>query len=191
MVSRCVNNSGLPILFLSAKSEQSDRLLGLISGAVDYVPKPFNTNELLLKLTNILINRRKQQQRLLNIRLMSSASDVPEKTTDEKINPLLEQIIDVVAKNYQDSEFSIEKMASLLFVSQSTLIRRSKSIIGKTPIEVLNEYRLNKAKGLLMSARDEMSVADIAFEVGFSDPAYFTRKYKDFFGFTPSETPKS
>ena len=184
-------NSGLPILFLSAKSEQSDRLLGLISGAVDYVPKPFNTNELLLKLTNILINRRKQQQRLLNIRLMSSASDVPEKTTDEKINPLLEQIIDVVAKNYQDSEFSIEKMASLLFVSQSTLIRRSKSIIGKTPIEVLNEYRLNKAKGLLMSARDEMSVADIAFEVGFSDPAYFTRKYKDFFGFTPSETPKS
>ena len=122
---------------------------------------------------------------------MSSASDVPEKTTDEKINPLLEQIIDVVAKNYQDSEFSIEKMASLLFVSQSTLIRRSKSIIGKTPIEVLNEYRLNKAKGLLMSARDEMSVADIAFEVGFSDPAYFTRKYKDFFGFTPSETPKS
>jgi AraC-like DNA-binding protein len=116
---------------------------------------------------------------------------VPEKTTDEKINPLLEQIIDVVAKNYQDSEFSIEKMASLLFVSQSTLIRRSKSIIGKTPIEVLNEYRLNKAKGLLMSARDEMSVADIAFEVGFSDPAYFTRKYKDFYGFTPSETPKS
>ena len=130
-------NSGLPILFLSAKSEQSDRLLGLISGAVDYVPKPFNTNELLLKLTNILINRRKQQQRLLNIRLMSSASDVPEKTTDEKINPLLEQIIDVVAKNYQDSEFSIEKMASLLFVSQSTLIRRSKSIIGKTPISLL------------------------------------------------------
>lgn len=184
-------NSGLPILFLSAKSEQSDRLLGLISGAVDYVPKPFNTNELLLKLTNILINRRKQQQRLLNIRLMSGASEVPEKTTEEKINPLLEQIIDVVAKNYQDSEFSIEKMASLLFVSQSTLIRRSKSIIGKTPIEVLNEYRLNKAKGLLMSARDEMSVADIAFEVGFSDPAYFTRKYKDFFGFTPSETPKS
>ena len=49
------------------------------------------------------------------------------------------------------------------------------SRIGKTPIEVLNEYRLNKAKGLLMSARDEMSVADIAFEVGFSDPAYFTR----------------
>ena len=184
-------NSGMPILFLSAKSEQSDRLLGLISGAVDYVSKPFNTNELLLKLSNILTNRRKQQQRLLNVKLMGGGTDVPESDSEEKINPLLEQIINVVEENYKDSEFTIEKMAGALCVSQSTLIRRAKSMIGKTPVEVLNEYRMNKANTLLKSSRGEMSISDIAFEVGFSDPAYFTRKYKEHFGYTPSDTAKS
>ena len=82
-------------------------------------------------------------------------------------------------------------MAGLVFVSQSTLIRRAKSMIGKTPVEILNEYRLNKANALLKNSRDGMTIADIAFEVGFSDPAYFTRKYKEFFGFTPSETGKT
>jgi DNA-binding response OmpR family regulator/anti-sigma regulatory factor (Ser/Thr protein kinase) len=186
-------NSGMPILFLSAKSEQSDRLLGLISGAIDYVPKPFNSSELLLKLTNILTNRRKQQQRLLNVRMLNGTvvEDSVVEDVEEKINPLLEQILEVIENNYKDSEFSIEKMAGLVFVSQSTLIRRAKSMIGKTPVEILNEYRLNKANALLKNSRDGMTIADIAFEVGFSDPAYFTRKYKEFFGFTPSETGKT
>ena len=186
-------NSGMPILFLSAKSEQSDRLLGLISGAIDYVPKPFNSSELLLKLTNILTNRRKQQQRLLNLRMLNGTvvEDSVVEDVEEKINPLLEQILEVIENNYKDSEFSIEKMAGLVFVSQSTLIRRAKSMIGKTPVEILNEYRLNKANALLKNSRDGMTIADIAFEVGFSDPAYFTRKYKEFFGFTPSETGKT
>lgn len=184
---------GVPLLFLSAKTDESDRLMGLLSGAVDYIPKPFSSNELLIKVNNILSNRRKQQVRLLqqNISVPSSNTEttieeVIEKK-EERMNPFLQKMVEEIAKKYKESDFSIETLAESMNVSQSTLARKIKSITGKTPIEILVEYRLNAAMSMLKENEEGLQINEIAYECGFTDPAYFTRKFKDFFGHTPRE----
>ena len=165
--------------------------MGLLTGAVDYIPKPFSSNELLIKINNILSNRRKQQIRILqqNISTLSTGGEngetSKEEDKEEKMNPFLQRMVDEIAKNYKESNFSIETLAETLNVSQSTLARKIKSITGKTPIEILVEYRLNAALSLLKSNEEGLQINEIAYECGFTDPAYFTRKFKEFFGYTP------
>ena len=180
----------IPFLFLSAKNEQSDRLLGLLSGAIDYIPKPFSVSELMVKVNNILRIRQKQQTRLLQETYYRS-SDAPQppkqekEEKEEKINPFLTKLMECMEHHYQESEFSMENLASEVGMSQSTLSRRTRTLVGKTPVELMNEYRLNKAMNLLKEGGDS-NIAEIAYSVGYSDPAYFTRKFKDFFGILPS-----
>lgn len=191
-MAKMENLYGVPLLFLSAKTDESDRLMGLLSGAVDYIPKPFSSNELLIKVNNILNNRRKQQQRLLQQNMISASEGTQKGTEEEKaapseerMNPFLQKMVEEIAKNYKESDFSIETLAETLNVSQSTLARKIKSITGKTPIEILVEYRLNAALNLLKNNSEELQINEIAYECGFTDPAYFTRKFKEFFGYTP------
>lgn len=186
---------GVPLLFLSAKTDESDRLMGLLSGAVDYIPKPFSSNELLIKVNNILSNRRKQQLRLLQQNISSSqdgsvaqpsTAEIIEKK-EERMNPFLQKMVKEISLKYKESDFSIETLAESMNVSQSTLARKIKSITGKTPIEILVEYRLNAAMTMLKENEEGLQINEIAYECGFTDPAYFTRKFKDFFGHTPRE----
>lgn len=194
----------IPILFLSAKSSESDRLLGLLTGAIDYIPKPFSQNELLIKLNNILSLRQKQQQRLLSEHIQTSTGVMPETEADaddeaeekvegeeisteqksEKINPLLQEMLDVIEKNYTDNTYSVERLADDMCMTKITLYRRVKTLSGQTPVELLNEFRLQKAMALLKEGN--IQVGDVAFKVGFSDPAYFTRRFRSFFNFPPS-----
>ena len=182
----------IPILFISAKNEDSDRLLGLLSGAIDYISKPFSQTELLIKLSNILNIRQKQQQKILSESLhkvnneKEDAASVPE-ADKQQMNPFLKDLLNVLSKRYTNSQLSIEDVANDMCVSQSTLNRKVRSITGKTPLEVLNEYRLNKALQLLKSTQTNVSVGDIAYMVGYNDPAYFTKKFREYFGYTPSK----
>lgn len=222
----------IPILFLSAKSSESDRLLGLLTGAIDYIPKPFSQNELLIKLHNILSLRQKQQQRLLSEQMLqktetaASAAEMAEKTEKaakaddapvapaavadtntrkaepdemaetagraadkaEKINPLLQEMVNVIERNYADSSYSVERLADDMCLTKITLYRRVKSLTGQTPVELINEYRLQRAMALLKEGNSQ--VGDVAFQVGFSDPAYFTRRFRSLFGFPPSAVKK-
>ena len=73
-----------------------------------------------------------------------------------------------------------------MFVSQSTLSRRTKSLLGKSPVELVGEFRLNKAMQVFKNQEEELNVSEVAYSVGFSDPAYFSRKFKEFFGVLPS-----
>ena len=202
----------VPILFLSAKSTESDRLLGLLTGAIDYIPKPFSRNELLIKLTNILSLRRKTQIKLLEEQMKRNAGiDIAEnadaaentqtetepaeatgpvnesaesQTKPEVMNPQLQQILDLVAKNYANSEYTVEKLADDMCMTKITLYRRVKTLAGKSPIDILSDYRLSKA--LQMLKETEIPIGDVAYQVGFSDPAYFTRRFKAYFGYPPS-----
>lgn len=199
--------SSVPFLFLSAKNEQSDRLLGLLSGAIDYIAKPFSQGELLMKVNNILRIRQNQQQRLLKEfyehlqqqeiqkPLMKSEkieSSEPQKDeikkpkAEEKLNPFVEKLMAEMTDKYADSTLSIQTIAFSMGMSQSTLSRRTKTLLGKAPVEVLNEFRLNKALLLLKEEDKDQNVSEVAYSVGFSDPAYFTRKFKEFYGFLPS-----
>jgi len=171
----------IPLIFLSARNSEEDRMEGFSSGAIDYISKPFSANELLAKVINILHWRRKQQQRVL----MGGNYQKEDGEEVPVINPLLKNVLDVIEANYTESEFSVEDLARELTMSKSTLIRRLKSITDKTPIEILSEYRLNKADALLR--KQDLPVKEVAFLVGFNDQYYFSRKYKEHFGYPPSK----
>ncbi len=170
----------IPLLFLSARNAESDRLLGLYKGAIDYISKPFYDKELLIKLNNILLLRRERQQRVLR----ENYEHLDEKTTEKELNPLLRALLKLVEERYSDSNFSADDMSTALAMSKSTFSRKLKSITDKTPTEILTEYRLHKAQDLLKQGN--MSVTEIAYSVGFNDPLYFSKKYKSYFGISPS-----
>ncbi|MBQ0030749.1 MAG: helix-turn-helix domain-containing protein [Bacteroidales bacterium] len=171
--------SNIPLLFLSAKTDNNVRLKGLSIGAIDYIGKPFADEELLLKISNFLARQQKLQRQVLDQTLVGGESEVEPET----INPLLEKIINLVKENYTNPQFSLPDIVQALGMSKATLCRRLKSITDKTPIEILTEYRLNLAKKLLSS--EDMSVSEVAFAVGFNDPSYFSRRFKEFFGTSP------
>ena len=179
----------IPILFISARNEESDRLLGLLSGAIDYIAKPFSQSELLLKLTNILDVRQKHQKKILSDYLCQEGGKETkeELASEEVINPFLKDFLEVIKEKYADSQTSIEDLAKGMAVSQPTLNRKIRSMTGKTPLEVLTEYRLNTALKMLQDAHSDANVSDVAYDVGFNDPSYFTKKFRDFFGYLPSK----
>lgn len=193
IIEQSVETEHIPLLFLSARNEDSDRLIGLKSGAVDYIPKPFRPEELLLKVCNILKMRQKQQQYILNqIMEERRGQTVEEEQSEEekrpkKVNPFVKQFLEVIEKRYTESDITIEDLAQDMFLSKSTLTRRTNSIIGKTPLEILNEFRLNEAMRQLKNADSETQISDVAYNVGFSDPAYFSRRFREYFGTKPSQ----
>lgn len=174
----------IPLLFISARNEEEMRVLGLRTGAIDYISKPFSQVELLLKLSNILTLRKKQQEKLM-AKLMTQGK--VEQEEEKSVNPFVKRVFEIVEQNYANGDFSIEDFAREAAVSQSTLSRKLKTLVNKTPLEILVEYRLNTAMNLIKQKDTETSISDIAYSVGFNDPAYFTRKFKEHFGMAPSK----
>ena len=116
--------------------------------------------------------------------LINKMNDETEQNS-EKVNPLLEQLMQVIETHYTNPNFSFDDIAQSLGMSKSTLIRRLKSLTDKSPVEILSEYRLNKAKKRLENSSE--SVSEVAYQVGFNDPLYFSRKFKEAFGISPSK----
>ncbi|MBQ4034451.1 MAG: response regulator [Paludibacteraceae bacterium] len=171
--------SNVPFLFISAINEEALRIRGLSRGAIDYIPKPFNEQEIIMKVCNVLSVLKKQQLSVL-LKAMNG-----EEQKKEEVNPLLDQLLDVVKEHYQEPGYSFDDIASALGLSKSTLTRRLKSLTDKSPVEILSDYRLNKAKQLLLSGSE--TVSDVAYAVGFNDPLYFSKKFKEAFGCPPSK----
>ena len=178
----------IPILFVSDKNEETDRLLGLLCGALDFMAKPFNQLELLLKLANILKVTQEQQKVILQRTMTSKMKNIMDNSQqEESIHPFLQSFVDAVRNSYQDSDTSPDTLSSALSVSKPTMNRKIKTLTGKTPMEWLTEYRLNKSLQLLQDHNEGRNISEIAYEVGFNDPSYFTKKFRDHFGVLPSQ----
>ncbi len=168
----------IPVVLLTAQNEQLAKLAGLQSGAVDYLTKPFDETELLMKLSNILTVRRRQQQKLIS--QAHQQAHVP-----DQVHPFLAQFLAIVEQQYRNPDLSIDDLARELAMSKATLWRRLSSIVDKSPNELLNEHRLHHARTLLQQRI--LNVSEVAYEVGFSDPRYFSRRFKELFGQSPSD----
>lgn len=186
--------SHIPFLFVSGRVEESDRLQGLSKGAIDYITKPFNQEELLIKLCSLFNYRALLRSHILAMIMQHSdtATNVGETTeqkTEDNIiieeNPFLNKFMELIRQKYTDSRVSVEDLAEEMNVSPSTLLRRIKIVVGKSPGQLLGEYRLNEAMRLLKSKK-YASVSDVAYEVGFSDLSYFSKKFKAYFGVSPT-----
>lgn len=182
--------SHIPILFLSGRNDESDRLLGLTNGAIDYIPKPFSHEELLAKLRSIF-KLRKQERAYLLAQLMKPKEEVQEESQPMvKEDPFVAKFMELVRERYMDAELSVDDLADVLCVSRSTMFRRVKMAVGKSPLELLSDYRLNEAMRQLKSKSYE-SVSDVAYAVGFSDPSYFSKRFKAYYGISPTQVEES
>lgn len=192
--------SHIPFLFLSARGDENDRLIGLTNGAIDYIPKPFSQEELFAKLRSILRLKKQERAYLLAQLMQPKQADtegaeengeepVEHSQSVEKENPFLTKFMDLIRERYANTELSVDDLADDLCVSRSTMFRRIKLLVGKSPVELLGEYRLNEAMRRLKES-DYESVYEIAYAVGFSDPSYFGKRFKSYFGITPKQVKK-
>lgn len=182
-LSKQEQTNHIPILFVSARTSENDRLRGLSSGAIDYICKPFDKEELQMKVGNILKLRQQNQQRLLKSYCQPTNADEKEKS--KEIDPYLQKLLTILEENLSNCDLNIDLIASKMASSQSTLNRKIKVLTGKSTIEILTQMRMTKAQALLKQGKE--NITEIAFATGYTDPSYFSRKYKEYFGYTPSK----
>lgn len=174
-----LQTSHIPVLMLTAYAMDEQRIQGYDSGADAYLTKPFNAKLLMTRIRNLIDNRK---------RLKSLAEDVTgggKQSLGEVDKGFVEKLKTLIDEKMGDSELSVEDLGAELGLGRVQLYRKTKSLTGYAPNELLRIARLRKAASLLASS--EKTVAEITYEVGFSSPSYFTKCYKDYFGESPSE----
>lgn len=170
--------SHIPVILLSAKHATESKLQGLELGADDYVTKPFNITILVLRIRKLIeLSRYNKSKGTID----PSPSEIVITSLDEK---LIEKAIKYVEDNISRSELSVEELSSELGMSRVHLYKKLLQITGKTPIEFIRVIRLKRAAQLLRES--QLHVSEVAFEVGFNNPKYFSRYFKEEFGVLPS-----
>ncbi len=171
----------IPILLLTAKAGKENKYLGIHAGADDYIEKPFNNELLVLKVKKLLENIKKLQERFSN-ELILQPNEIAFSTVDELFLTKLQKILDskLTNPNFNSTSFSKE-----MFLSRMQLHRKLKALFGLTTSEFILKQRLILATELL--SKKNISIAQIAYAVGFNDPAYFSKKFKNYYNCTPTE----
>ncbi|GIK22429.1 MAG: hybrid sensor histidine kinase/response regulator [Ignavibacteriota bacterium] len=172
----------IPIILLTAKSEQSDKIEGLKQGADDYLTKPYDAKELQIRIENLITIRKKLQQKYGNIQYAVKKMEKKQSNLDEEF---MSRAIAVVEKHLSEEDFSIEEFAGELNMSRVQLHRKLKALIGKSAGQYIRSARLAKAKQFIEEQKGNIS--EISYSVGFSSPAYFTKCFKEEFGYLPSD----
>ncbi len=169
----------LPVILLTALTTDDEQLTGLETGANDYMTKPFNFEILLSKIRNLLT-----QQALSKKTYQKQVDFKPQETTVESVNDkFIRQLSLQIEKHLSDSNYSVDQLSADMNMSRVGLYKKLVPLTGKSPVEVIRSYRLQKAKPLLES---QLSIAEVAYQVGFSNPKHFSKYFKQEFGILPS-----
>lgn len=168
----------IPVILLTAKASKRETVEGFASGADDYLTKPFDTSELIMRV-NAQINIRK------TIRDRIQFEQEVEGARRSKKSSFVNSIQTEVLNHLSKPEFSVEDLAKLLFMSRATLSRKCKDELGMSPRAYIVQTRMEHACNLLQA--DTLSVSEIAYAVGFESLAYFSRSFKKQLGKPPSE----
>ena len=177
--------SHLPVMLLTALSDERQQKHGISGGADDYIQKPFNMDFVKLKIIRVLEERERLREQLLrkleNGNLLLDKPDKPESMDDAFMRRFVERI----EEGYPDPDYNVEKLSDMLGLSRGHLYRKIKELTGTTPVDFLRNYRLSKAAALLRERR--YTVSEITYRTGFSSPAYFTKCFKAVYDVTPTE----
>ena len=183
-LKRDFKTSHIPIIMLTAKAAREDKMDGLEIGADDYLIKPFDADELLIRVKN-LIKIREQMREKFRTEMILKPRDIIVPST-EKV--FVEKVIDVVEKNIDNEKFGVDELSNAIGLSRSQLHRKLKAITDQSTTEFIRNYRLKRAADLIM--QDAGNMAEIAYQVGFSSQAYFTKSFTELFGCSPGEYKK-
>lgn len=174
--------SHIPVIMLTARADQADKLEGLETGADDYLVKPFDTKELLVRIANLLEQRRKLQDHYRRTLVALTPDALHMESMD---STFLQRIRQVVEANLDDENFSVVELGTQIGMSRSQLHRKCAALTGFAPNEIIRNMRLERARQLLESKSGNAS--EVAYLCGFSSPGYFSKCFKDYFGKLPSE----
>jgi signal transduction histidine kinase/ligand-binding sensor domain-containing protein/DNA-binding response OmpR family regulator len=178
------NTSHIPIVLLTARTTHDQKIEGLEIGADEYITKPFSYELLELRIRK-LIEQRKKLQQSLHLHYEIKPGEIGVTSLDEKF---IQKALDIVEKNISNTDYSVERMSRDMGVSRGHLYNKIMALTGKTPIEFIRIMRLKRAAQLL--GKSQLTVSEIAFEVGFNDPKYFSKYFKEEFNLSPSEYAK-
>jgi YesN/AraC family two-component response regulator len=173
--------SHIPVILITGKNDSLSRLEGLRAGVDDYLAKPFSTDELLLRIGN-LIEQRKHLAKRYRERMANNPIPAKKLSFDEQF---LQQVRATAESNLKDVTFSVSKMAEQMYVNRTYLLRKLKSLTGIAPNGYIKNLRMEKAAEMIRLKVN--TIAQIGYAVGFNDQSYFTKCFKKHFGITPSE----
>jgi signal transduction histidine kinase/DNA-binding response OmpR family regulator len=175
-----IKTSHIPIIMLTAKASEQSIVRGLETGADDYITKPFSTRILMTRIKNLIELRRQLQLKIQRQKMLLPA-EISVSSLDDKF---LKEFQDIIGKNLSDPEFNIDAMCKTLYMGRTTLFRKVQALTGETPNQFIQSYRLERAAQLLKA--NFGNITEVAFEVGFSNSAYFTKCFKEKFHQLPS-----
>lgn len=175
--------SHIPVIMLTAKNLEEHRAEGYEHGADSYITKPFHSKVLLARIENLL----RQRQLLKNLYqgAQEAEKEISESHLENRDKQFLKQLQAIIQKNLSDSEFGVEDMGQQIGLSRVQLYRKVKAMTGSSVVDLLRKARLAKARRLLETR--SMSVSEVAYEVGFSAPSYFTKCFKEEYGMLPGD----
>lgn len=186
-----VGTSHIPVLMLTACSLDEQRAEGYDSGADGYLAKPFNRQVLRSKCRSLIENRKRIKLSINSLPGLSAVNAAPKAKTSSVKTPgdidsdFYSQFVEIVNSDMGNPDLSVDELAARMGLGRSQFYRKIKALTNFSPVELLRDMRLNRARTLLTGT--EKTVSEIAYETGFSTPAYFTKCFRDAFGETPSE----
>ena len=166
----------IPVILLTAKASMADKKSGLLKGADAYLIKPFDKEELLIRVDQLLSLRKKMEEYY---------SKNFEKSTKKELDPFLLKLNESIDKNIGDEHFKTTQLCESVFFSKMQVHRKLKALTGQSTSEYLRNYRLNHALNLLK--KGGLSISEVADLSGFSSPAYFSRSFKEVYDMSPSD----
>lgn len=177
--------SHVPVILLTALDSPEKRLEGIENGADAYIPKPFSLKYVLTRIFQLIEQRDKLREKF-------SKEPVSQHETlcfTNKDKVFLEKLTDVLEKNISRPDFSVEEFASLMKLSKTSFYSKVKGVTGFSPVEYLRVVRLKKAASILIINKTA-AIAEVAYQIGFNDPLYFSKCFKQQFGVSPSNYQK-
>ena len=173
--------SHIPVIMLTAKATMEDRISGFETGADMYITKPFEAEELIARMKNLL----QQRNRLHEHFRQNGLIEIEEKNITPVDQKFLQKAVAVINEHISDTSFGVETLANDLAVSRSLLLKKIDALVGEPPSELIKRIRLNTAAKLI--ERNAGNISEIALEVGYNNPSYFAEAFKKQFGITPSQ----
>ena len=181
-IKQHVNLNHIPVILLTARSEEADNLEGIATGADAYIVKPFHTGILLTTIQNLIRNREMLRNNFCgNQQQEDKVQKVMVKSSDEK---LLEKIMAIISKNIENSSLSVEMLAREVGMSRVHLHRKTKELTNQSTRDLIRNTRLQQAANLL--SNKNINISEVAFAVGFSSLATFSTAFREFYGVPPS-----
>lgn len=179
--------SHIPVIMLTAKNLEEHRAEGYAHGADSYITKPFHSKVLLARIDNLL----KQRNLLKNVYQGSKEAEqeVEASKLDDRDKQFVKQLNNIIQQNLSNCDFGVEDIGKEIGLSRVQLYRKVKAMTGSSVVDLLRKARLAKAKRLLESR--SMSISEVAYEVGFSAPSYFTKCFKDEYNMLPGDVANS